>query len=973
MPKPHVYRHIIALAVFLSAVCTGAASPAYALTLDMPEQNEQTGQEILPPTDSQRQSAAPEPVAADNTPEAQQNIAEEERLSSEEEAVIAEFSEDEEAYDLLLRVKKGQNIISEAMIGLQKGYDNYVPMLDLARIVQFAAEPDFSAGTVSGFFIEQDNTYRLNVSEGSYSVRGETFSLPPDSVIVRDAGYGLGEFYVKPEVLNEIWPLELELNFSSLTLIIETDQKLPYELAQEREERRKELFRGEAEEIDTENYPYVGNEYQMFSKPFLDLTNTLTVRQRNNGNNITDRFSLRGQNDFLKTAADYNLTVRSDEKNRLDPVNARLRLTRKTYGDDTMPLGLRKVEAGDVRYIPSDLIGNNLSGRGIAFSTDPNERLQNFDTVTITGTGEPGWEVEIFRRNELLAFGQIDERGEYVFNDIPLLYGNNRIEVLLYGPQGQVEKRVENYRISNQLVTPGETRFNGAVLDNKKDLIPLQDGTAEEGTGLSYNAEVRRGISENVTGFTSFTHAPTEDGNKTYGSVGADVSFDKGIGKIEGYIEGGGGTALDTRYATEYAGVRLNLRQSLYNNFESEEADFGEDAKTSETEISANKSFRTGVGNFNLSGRGEHTIRDSYDETTLNLGQSYSNRGFRVNNRLRTRWRDGEKDRTNGILSLDYRFLDNWDLHSNLIYDLYPEVQERRYYAEVRYDDYDKFSASVDVDHDLLTKQTTYGAEASYDFEKLRASIGVDHKEDRGTDVKLRTSTTLAPVGENGEYVASRQNVGRRALLKARVFLDKNLDGEFGPEDEPLEGVKVKINGRNTDPSNEEGMIVTYNAGREGYAVVVLDRSSLENPFFITEKEGYRTLLRDGTMPFIDIPVVESGGVDGMASFPDGKPVPGMRVQLVSQGGEVVKETPTASDGFFSFEFVKPGQYTLRVDPEQKLRVRDKTIEVAQNNLFAYGINMNILPPPELTPRKRKLFKSVVGKLKDIQNVFQNI
>jgi len=970
-PLPIIY-YVISLAALL--YCFGP-SPARALDLsEIQERQEPVSESAALPQPLQEVSQmGPDNVEAEENAE---NALQDEgnELSEEEERIIAEFLGDQEEYDLVLRLERGRVIVSEAMIGIQKGLDNYIPMLDLARIVGFEAEPDFAQGTVSGFFIREDNTYTLDVPAGTYSVKGETYELPPGSVVVRDSGYGLGEFFIKPDVLNEIWPLQLDFDFSNLVLEINTEQKLPYELAQEREARRAALLSGSDEDIDASKYPKVGNDYKLISKPFVSINNFTTYRIRDGGNELRDRLTLRGENDLLYANADYNLVVGSDKNKRFDPLSARLKLTRRSYGDETMPLGLREVEGGDVRYRPSELIGNNNGGRGVTFSSEPNEKLKNFDTITITGTGEPGWEVEVFRRNELLAFGQVDSRGEYVFENIPLFYGNNKIEVVLYGPEGQIERRVEEYRISNQLLAPGETTYQGAIIDENEDLIPLRDTNADKPSGFSLNSEVRRGITQRVTGFATLNHAPTEAGSQTYLSAGADVSLPNGIGQVEGYVSGEGGVALDTRYATEYAGVRLNLQQSLFNDFESEEANFGDEAKISETEIRANRSFLTDIGNFNLSGRFEHIIRkDSPSDTIFNLSQSYSRKNVRLSNRIRTKFSDWEQDRTEGNLLLNYRFLPNWNARSTLLYDIYPEYQERSFLGEIRYDDRDKLTAAANIEHNILAENTAYGVEAAYDFERVRAGLSVTHREERGTDIRLRTSTSLAPVGVDDEYIAKSENLTRRTLLKTRLYIDNDLNGEFSEGDEPLEGVRVRINGRSTDPSNEEGIINMYNAGREGYVVVTLDRESLDNPFLVSEKEGYRTLLRQATEPFIDIPIVESGGVDGTAAFPDGRPVPGMRVQLVNQAGEVVKETPTASDGFFSFEFVKPGQYTLRADPEQKLRVRDKTVEVAQNNLFAYGINMNILPPPELTPQKRKLFQSVVGKLKNIQDVFQNI
>ena len=45
-------------------------------------------------------------------------------------------------------------------------------------------------------------------------------------------------------------------------------------------------------------------------------------------------------------------------------------------------------------------------------------------------------------------------------------------------------------------------------------------------------------------------------------------------------------------------------------------------------------------------------------------------------------------------------------------------------------------------------------------------------------------------------------------------------------------------------------------------------------------------------------------------------------MQLLDTNGELVKEVETAYDGFFLFDFVTPGRYTLRVDPDQMARLQ---------------------------------------------------
>ena len=66
-----------------------------------------------------------------------------------------------------------------------------------------------------------------------------------------------------------------------------------------------------------------------------------------------------------------------------------------------------------------------------------------FDRTRFEGDLPSGWEAEIYRNGELLAFAKANSSQRYVFEDVQLLYGENQIQIILYGPQGQVRTRDE--------------------------------------------------------------------------------------------------------------------------------------------------------------------------------------------------------------------------------------------------------------------------------------------------------------------------------------------------------------------------------------------------------------------------------------------------------------------------------------------------------------------------------------------------
>ena len=93
-----------------------------------------------------------------------------------------------------------------------------------------------------------------------------------------------------------------------------------------------------------------------------------------------------------------------------------------------------------------------------------------------------------------------------------------------------------------------------------------------------------------------------------------------------------------------------------------------------------------------------------------------------------------------------------------------------------------------------------------------------------------------------------------------------------------------------------------------------------------------------------------TGSIDGTIRFADGRSVPGMIIQLVDKHGQLVAESPTLSDGFYSFEFVKPGRYIVQVHASHRVFVPPRTVTVASDDLFAYGVDLQILEQAKEAP-----------------------
>jgi len=856
----------------------------------------------------------------------------------------------EGVYDLILEVKRDRATLSSALIGLEKDGEFFLPVRMLAQVVDFEANVDLDNRTVAGFYLNESNSYSIHVDEGYYTHMGQRYPLEEGQAFIVEQGFGIGDVYVSPEILNKIWPLDLYLDALFLTLEIRSKAKLPYELAKERGRLRQRRLskEGDYDDEGKSDLPLLPNGYKMFSLPALNVATSVNWQGREGAH--SQSLNVSGSNDLLKGEADYNFRFLNDSEEGLSFEDGRFLLTRKAFDKGDLPAGLKLVQAGDISTRTSRLVGGSMQGRGVLVSNAPYKQLQDFDVIIVEGFAEPGWEVELYRNQELIGFQTVDGGGEYRFEDVTLNFNRTSIRTVLYGPQGQIEEREEIYNISRDMLSPGQTTFEASILEQNTDLIPSSSNEDDPDTqGLAQNYRISRGITKWLSAFSTITETPTQAGTQRFTTLGLNISAFGLLNQVEFYKDEDDGTAVDFRTAANFAGVNLNLSTAFMSDFESRDVGFGDRAEVFNLDASADKSIKLPFGHLGLRLALDH---DKYvDESTrseFDASQTLSFSKIRLTHGTSTTLSDRKHQYTDGRLSATYALTPQWRFRTMLNYDLFPDKDLRNLYSELRYRDREGFTAAVDFDKNLQEDGgLRIGGQVGYDFDTFRSSIDVDRDADGEFRAALRTSFSLAPYGKKGEYIFDAQSLTNRSALNARVFKDKDYDGVYSEGDEPLPGISLDVDGRKTPPSNEEGRVYALGPTREEYEDITLPEDALANPFLVPNTAGYQTLVRAGNLPFVDFPVIEVGTIDGIVSSSLG-PMAGVSMQLVDLQGEVVDTVATSFDGFYVFEEVRPGDYTIRIDPSyDQVSVPPRSVSVTSENLFPYGIDFQILEQAE--------------------------
>lgn len=875
------------------------------------------------------------------------------------------YSGSGEAEELVLYVRMNNIVFAQEMLAYQYRDDIFLPVIDLARSFDFYIEPGSDMQRISGWAVHEGNSFTIDIPRRELIHKGVRDALHDDDILP-EAFSGPAEIYIRQGVLNRIWPVDLSVNMPALTLDIVADETLPFIQQQERLARRKtlsaRLAAGAREDVVREYKP---NPYRLIGPPAIDIESSANYGGVDR--DFEKTLSVGGVMDMAFAQANFSATLNYRNREVEAPDAVRLRLERQAMPDAPLPMGINRIEAGDTRIRHSPAIANSSSGRGVFVSSSSNRRDGDFDVITIEGEGPAGWDIEIYLNNELIASGTVDERGEYRFEDISLGYGNNNIRKILYGPQGQMREESTNYMFGSDMMKPGDFSYTLGAVDDGQDLISFdRDRTKNRNDGVAASAQFAYGVSRNVTAFSTISTLPDSGSgavsgvSRDYVTIGVVASTGIGALQTELYQDisrdpavQNKGRALDMRFLTQMMGVRVNLRNIFYKDFESVGSGIGAREKKRESEIGAQRNFRLSFGHLGLNLNFRDTdYANGRRESELLTRQSLGFHGFRLSHQTRTELDDFSHRRSSGQLSATGRIRD-LRLRSSLSYDLYPEKILNTFDGEARYRFTPRLSAALTGRYNFISDISGAGVQVNYDFDKVLAGVEGFWSDNDDFRLTLRASTALGPYGAGGRYAFMRERVGSLSPFESRVFVDKNGDGIFNEDDEPVPDAKILVNHvPGKERSNEDGVAVVRRSSGMLPATLSVDEASLFDPYFKPGHSGYKTVLRPGTMPVFDFPLIQTGAVEGTVWREGDQPLSGIVLELVDQKtGQAVAKTMSAYDGYYTFEFIPPGEYVVRVDrSEHDIAIEDVTVILGAEDIFASGIDLDyrsVEAPPE--------------------------
>ena len=550
--------------------------------------------------------------------------------------------------------------------------------------------------------------------------------------------------------------------------------------------------------------------------------------------------------------------------------------------------------------------------QGIALTNSPYVRPSLVGTYRYGGRLEPGWVVEAYRNGALVGFDSADTQGGFRF-DLPSYYGENPVDMVAYGPFGEVRRFNQTYRVLGQLLPLGRLEYGVSAGVCRSTLC---DGTANLDLryGLARRWTVRAGLeqlwrdrySDLTQPYAAVSGTPlnalaVELEALAQGYVRTGVNFEPSLnlrvaGDFTAYDEGTTGPALTAPGRLREWGlggyVRPIPRVSSFS-----------------LDASLRRTTNT-VGTFTL-GR---------------VGASVQSAQVRLVPFLRM-----ERTAVEGGASSTRSFI-----------GVNAFVLPRLWLASFWGGLWARGDAEFEEGAGLYTAAAVVGRELT---DGIRLEVGTRYQRDLGGMSLVatlqtylpgaRTTTAVdAPSGRpatgsfllqgSAVYNEGARRVGftpgpsiQRAGLSGRVFLDENANGQWDAGESVVSDVRVRL-GNQTAVSDSNGVFRVWELLPFEPVLMMVDTLSIESPLVVPAFATASVVPSPNRFRTVDVPLVRSGVVEGRVVLdgPDGaRELGGASVIITHVVTGVRQAVVTFSDGGFYVLGIKPGEYEVSVDP----------------------------------------------------------
>ena len=773
-------------------------------------------------------------------------------------------------------------VTSKDIIVLYDGKDLYLPFLEVMNLIGAAASVNAEGTVISGNFLSKNQPYEITPGAFKATAGGKEYTMLASEFVFQHR-----ELYLKMSQYQTWFGLQMTFDFSQLRVLLTLDDKFPAYQKLKRQQARDKLSRATAE---LKNVKMVPAKRDYFSGGVVDWL--LSANPVGGGGHYVDLNS-----GAMVLGGDFSFNATGNTINGFDP-NQMNYLWHYAFDPNKYAT---QAEAGYV--YPGGALSRGV--RGALVTNRPLVQRTYFQTVNLSGTLQPGWEVELYIDNKLVDFVTADQQGNYNFN-VDINYGTSVVTLKKYGPNDEVETEDRQIQVPYNLIPRHTFEYT----------VSAGQGIASQDAGTHVQANSYYGVSNHITlGGSMDMPLATQNGQiplyafegtyqlleaiTAYSTLSPKYMMQGGINysALSSLSANASVTKFDTSSFRNSFKQELNGTFSVSVPFRVKGRYFGSrffvsyDKYPTFTSIGMNYGFNASISRVYLSYIGQYKTSKypSYDLKTI-ASQLFISADFAklLRPQFRIDYDHSAQQITKYGVYVNHRLFRTGQL--TLSYERNPIAQTNSVMLTVNF-----FNAIANFSSRVLTSD----GRTSWN-QTQRGSIRYDRI---GSSIKFDR----------------RNGVGYGSAV-IRPFLDANNDGLVDDSETYLTGLKARISGIGGRPLGRDGLY--YYDGLRPYDeyLVQIDATSLDDPTLKPAYDNLKVMVSPNVVTSIDVPVVVASDLSGNVGIESGTGkvgVGGIRLKVLNLSKDIATEISTFNNGDFYYMGLVPGHYRAFVDPQQ--------------------------------------------------------
>ncbi len=813
---------------------------------------------------------------------------------------------------LLCALRLGNRLLCDDLVTYATARGVLLPLGEFSRLLELGITVEPTTGLARGFVADTRRPFTLDMPSASVTIAGKAYRYD----LTRIEAHA-DDIYVESALLAEWCAMRIEADRYNALVIVHPFQPLPLQERLAREQRGSNSWGYGL--TSASGYSRVPHPHRPLAGPSLDLSLSTSYTSPGHPTTLAPlQYSTLLTGDLAWLNGHCYLS---------GDTASGLRSTRVTLGradpDGELlgPLHARRVTFGDVEAVTLPLLGGSGDQPGIVISSYPLAQPQLFDMQSFHGTLPAGWDVELYRNNILLDYRPATLEERYDFRDIPLLFGENELQLIFYGPQGQRRIEEHTYTVGTNMLRPGTWAYR------------LSATRQEPGPLLTWQHDI--GLTQALTLNSSLASAALNDGTHQFAGLG-----------LNGYCHR---CQVDAHIAQDLTGGGWAH-------------DLGVVAKLGEMGLSARLMTNTGLATFSTTAAppratdrtlrlrldGLRVIRDWHvaplslefsrrtgdaagSLATLALTQSHWWHRMQMTHRLTYERQEDGLQTTTTLTGTSYAN-QRWrttTIRGELTHSLMPTRSLDTLALSLEHPLPHAYQLSGGVLYDMASQTThvTGGLHRAAGACAVSLTANYTSSGTWTTGVSLATNASREP--RTGTWFLDARPLAAQAGVSARAFLDANRNDQWDAGESLLENVGFFVNNRSHQTlTAPNGIAFLRDLSANLPIDLALSPSTLEDTLWLPAHPGLRCIPRPGHAVALDFPLLITGEVIGTVQIrrqENTTPAAGITVEAVDASGQTVARTRSAFDGFYSLTALPTGTYTVRVSPEQAHRLRVAT------------------------------------------------